>query len=126
MTEFLFSQLHLTTRKIVPWKKYSSKYRGPSAPGERTVKISTEIITEIASPRFQKEPRAALPNSKKRTSFESLICTRLSETHVSSNLPNKNLTQCPRQLLHQNTMKEKHTYRYSIFLSTRVDVKETA
>lgn len=63
---------------------------------------------------------------QERTSFKSLICKRLSETHVSSNLPHRNLTQCPRQLLHQNTIKEKHTKRYSIFLSTRMDVKEAA
>lgn len=40
-------------------------YQGPSAPGGRAVKISAEITTEIASPRFPTEACAALPDSKK-------------------------------------------------------------
>lgn len=67
---FLFSQLHPITRKIVPWKKYSFKYQGPSAPGGRTVKISTEIVMKIASPHFQTEAGAVLPNSKKGPSLK--------------------------------------------------------
>lgn len=59
---------------------------------------------EIASPRSQTAAK-----QQKRTQFKILICKQAAETHSSSNFPNKNLTECPRQLLHPSAVEEKHT-----------------
>jgi len=87
----------------VPWKKYLFKYQGPSAPGGRTVRISAEIVTEIASLHFHTEARAALPNSEKgpslKVSFASssqkptsaVIC----QTRTSLSVPGSYYTKIP-------------------------------
>lgn len=80
---------------MVPGKKYSLKYQGPSAPGGRTVKISTEIITEIATPHFQAEACAVLPNSKKELSLKVSFASNsqkpmsavIYQTRISLNVP---------------------------------------